>query len=1041
MPKKSRFSVILSIDKKSYELHDRSSSETIPLSENDPRWYRWLDERDSFSFEGKRGRLTLRKESRTRGSGYWYAYRRSGQRLRKRYLGTPAALTLENLEQAATSFNLADPAGVEKPDDLGVKSPQPAGIPPTGKQPSPDLDAPSPVPSLPVLTPKLRIPRLHSNLVVRDRLLLRLDAGFERKLTLVSAPAGFGKTTLVSQWIAERSATQPLPVAWLSLDEGDNDPVRFWRYLITACQSIHPNIGKSSLAGLPPSSGSDTPDWHTNLMPLDEDALLATLINELSQIPDRAVLVLEDYHLILSPQVQAVVAKLVEHLPLTLHLILITRSDPPLPLAKLRLGMGCSGALNKLRIPSLGVFSTNTPSPDASWTAWRPHRRMRPDASPGPCAPAGPNRRSSTPGDIYRQHTPVGYFTSEYCRPNHRRSGLSFSQRLDRLTGPLCDAVTGEGNGEQLLAELERAGLFLIPLDDTGQWYRYHALFAEAVSHEARFRLGEKTLSGCYLRASTWYEENGMLPEAVETALSARDYPRATLLIERFAETPQFNERHELYTLQRWLEQLPEPVLSTSPALSFLYAHSLVFLSFSDQLLPETMVQVENVLRLAEEGWRATGYLPGLGEVFAFWSLLAYRQGEISKAASLSRQALLWLPAELNFASSRVICLSITGEEERLAGQFEAARDKVLEALRLCEASGNLPGKRVIALGRLSLSKGELHQAAGYFRQVLAQAGEDVADREKALVGMALLDYEWNDLEKAAGEAQEALELATQFPDELLRARASMALAQILRAQGEIPEAQELLEELLARVQASGQNPLLQEVETSGVVLQLSLGDLAVARRWVTKASVDPALSPLLVREQESLLTARAWMVLREFQKAEQVLDPLLDIARKIDHTRIILEILLLKTLIFAASKHVQEARDTIREVLPIAYRDRYQRLFLDQGQAIRGVLKALLPEINEKHLADYVRTLMRAFNREGEKERQYAASTVPVEPLSSQELRILRLLEAGLSRQEIAQELVISVNTVKTHLQHIFQKLNVTNRSEAIQAREISPR
>ena len=322
---------------------------------------------------------------------------------------------------------------------------------------------------------------------------------------------------------------------------------------------------------------------------------------------------------------------------------------------------------------------------------------------------------------------------------------------LNRLTGSLCDAITGRNDSERLLEQLEHANLFLIPFDEIGQWYRYHTLFAEAMQHEARRRLGEDYLHSLYDKASRWFEEQGLLAEAVEVALSARDFARAADLIERIVG-PQSNI-NELHTLLRWVEQLPEELLQFHPALCMSYASALLFtLDRSD---PATRALIEVPLELAERCWRAAGNMPKLGEALAFRSQVAWWQGDLPQAFAAARQA-HELPAEQGTVWSGASTLFL-GVEELFAGKFDEARRTALEGRALFEAAGNAYGARAATsmLGELSSRQGELHAAAQFYRQVFAEAAEDPFDMTSALIGLAALSYEWNELQKAEQEVSQ----------------------------------------------------------------------------------------------------------------------------------------------------------------------------------------------------------------------------------------------------------------------------------------------
>jgi LuxR family maltose regulon positive regulatory protein len=812
-----------------------------------------------------------------------------------------------------------------------------------------------------LLSTKLAPPCPHLSLVSRGPLLARLDEGFEHKLTLLSAPAGFGKTTLVSEWIAAHSERKDLPpVAWVSLDEGDNDPVRFWRYLITACQVLDAAVGESALALLRTSRR------------LPFETLLTMFINDLAQLAHRGVLVLEDYHIITSPQIHEAVTYLVDHLPATLHLLILTRSDPPLTLARLR-----------------------------------------------------------AHNDLYELHA-ADVLSSQ---PESLQDFLLQTVFLNRLTGSLCDTVTGRNDSERMLEQLERANLFLIPLDDAGQWYRYHALFAEAMQQESRRRLRQDYLRSLYDKASRWYEEHGLLAEAVEVALSAGDFARAAMLIERIAGPRSINR--ELHTLSRWIAQLPEEVLQSHPALSMAYAVALLFtLDRSD---PATSIYIQAPLEMAERYWQAEDNRPKLGEVLALRSQLAWWQGDLSQAFAAARQA-FELPLEQETLWSGTVMLAV-GMEETLAGKLDAARQVALEARSFFEAVENPYGARAATyiLGEVSSRRGDLHEAVRFYRQEFAEAAEDPLDMATALIGLAALSYEWNALQRAEQEVSQALDLGKHHVDEIgkyhaeqvIQVPASLVLARVLHARGETIQAQRLLHEMVVLTQERRWPHLHREVLACQAQISISAGDLAAVQRWSTNTALLGEDFRLVQQEREALIVSRLLIAQGEAGEALRLLERWQAEAHAQGRTRSELEIQVLTALAHFARKHLPMARQTLREALTLAQAEGYQRLLLDEGEAMATLLRAVLLDMRGEALITYVQNLLRAFPqiRVGQGGSPPAVSALLIEPLSGQEQRVLRLLSAGRSNPEIAQELIVSVNTVKTQVQSIYRKLNVKSR------------
>src|SRR5258708_23036798 len=436
---------------------------------------------------------------------------------------------------------------------------------------------------------KLRPPRPVSALIERPVLLSLLDRVLACPLTLLSAPAGFGKTTVIQQWLGKRQRQADFPpVAWVSLDEGDNDPRRFWGYLFAASQAFQP----------PPPSLFPLQSVH-DAAPFGPSMLhqwVSTFVNEITRLDCQGVLILEDYHVIHEQQIHQTLTFLIDQLPPALHLVLITRTDPPFSLARLR----ASHQLLEIHASQLAFSREETlcflqqtlpfdlpetmlAQLDEHITACIPALRLSTLGFQGHTTPSDIQRLLSSFTGRHRYL--LAYFSPEVlsAQAAHVQTFLLQTSPLQRLCASLCDSVTGGEASEQTLAEIERAGLFLQAIEDSEGWYRYHALFAEAMQNEARQRLGGAHVSLCLQRAQSWYEHNGMLDEAIETGLHRRAYTDALTLLERLLAFPNApGER--VYTIQRWLQSMPEELLATSPLTCFVYASVLTFSSSSDRL-------------------------------------------------------------------------------------------------------------------------------------------------------------------------------------------------------------------------------------------------------------------------------------------------------------------------------------------------------------------------------------------------------------------------------------------------------------------------
>jgi LuxR family maltose regulon positive regulatory protein len=1025
MPKTASSAVIWSSERKSYEFYGQHGKKHCRSPYNCENWHSWLDTRTSFSFQGHSGRLSLLKEPRPRGEGYWYAYRRYGGKIVKKYMGRTSDLSIERLEAAAEALNSEDgeplPASPRSSEDQAKAE----------GESSPEIQHP-------LLTPKLRLPRQHSFLVPREHLFAQLNAARERKLTLVSAPAGFGKTTLVSAWAARLPQQGGPGVAWLSLDEGDNDPVRFWRYVIAACQMLHPSIRQSSLALLD--------EWRTFSFDREQAFLVITaLLNALHDLPGRGVLVLEDYHDISTPLIHQSLATFVDHLPPTLHLVILTRSDPPLPLARLR----ADNDLYELHAADLRFSVEETQAfldqalslllpievaqrLTTRTEGWVVGVQLATLALQGRIDPQDMEHVLATFTGSHR-HV-VEYLVAEVltAQPEPLQEFLLQTSLLNCLTASLCGAVTGRTESDLLLDQLERAQLFLVPLDGSGQWYRYHALFAEAMRSEARRRFGEERLRDLVLKACRWYEAHDMLTEAIESALSARAFEYAARLIQRSAERAfHFNGIEEFHTLRRWLDALPQEVLQAHPHLCFGQAMALLFTL--DRHSPITRARVEAPLQLAERHWQSQGNHHKLGEILAFRSLVVGWQGDLSLSFALARQALALLPQEE--MQWRGISLVNVGKEAQLMGRLNEARQLLTEGSICCEAVRNiyLLLAATITLGNVCFAQGALHQASRYYqwvseialgkwRGLYEQGKKALDDRGLTQIGLARLSYEWNELEMAERQASEGLAIGEQLNNEFLFVSASLVLARIWQAQGESARAQQFLQECSSRINMPWH---LRDVLLEQVWLALVNGDLDTAQRRIASCTQHGEQVFRQQQEQQALLVAHLLIAQGQIQEALASLQHWQAEAHEMGRGRSEIQILAIIALAYLAQGDLSQAKQFLLQALEMARPEGHRRVFLDEGEKMVTLLRIILPDRREEPMYSYLRDLV--FAAAGS-----SSTTSAANQLSPQEQRVLRLLASGRSRPEIARELVVSVNTIKTQVHSIYRKLQVTSRKEA---------
>ena len=880
--------------------------------------------------------------------------------------------------------------------------------------------------STPILATKLYIPPPRPKVVPRVRLIERLNEGLHRKLSLICAPAGFGKTTLVSEWVAgcER------PAAWLSLDKGDNDPTRFLAYFVSALQTVAPDIGESVFGAL------------QSPQPPPTEAILTPLLNEIDTIPDDLVLVLDDYHVIDAEPVDNALTFLIEHLPPHVHLVIATREDPLLPLARLR----ARGQLTELRATDLrftpseaaeflgGVMGLNLSAEDIAalesrTEGWIAGLQLAAISMHG--HKDAPSFIESFTGS---HHFVLDYLVEEVLGQQSEsvQAFLLRTSILDRLCGPLCDALLLDpsASGQKTLEYIEHANLFLVALDNERRWYRYHHLFAELLRQRLQGSTAsstvdeERSVAELHIRASQWYEDNGFEVEAFHHATAANDVERAERLIEGGGMPLQF--RGAAIPILNWLESLPTTVLDSRPALWV--AHASALLAIGQVVGVEEKAQAaEAALHNAEPNDKTRDLI---GRIASIRATVAVTQHQVETIINQARRALEYLhPDNLPVRASITWTL---GYAHQLQGDRAAASQSYTEALSICQAVGHtiIAMMSRLGLGRIQESENQLHLAAETYRQALQSAGDTppppICD---AYLGLARICYQWNDLDAAERHVQQSLPLARQIENTDRFVGCKVFLSRLKLAQGDVSGAAAILAE--AGQLAHQHNFVLQvpEVAAARVMTLLHQGNPA--------AAADLAQTHKLPISQ-----ARAQLAQGDTSSALPALEPLRRQAEAKGWEDKRLEVMVLQAVAHYAHGERDEAIQVLGSALALAEPGGFIRIFVDEGM----LMAQLLSEAAARSVVpDYTAKLLAAFEAEEQKsedESHLSPAILPqsvVEPLSARELEVLRLIAQGLSNREISQRLFLALSTVKGHNRIIFSKLMVGRRTEAVaRAREL---
>lgn len=885
---------------------------------------------------------------------------------------------------------------------------------------------------LPILATKLFIPSPRAQ-VVRRRLTERLDTGMDGKLTLVSAPAGFGKTTLVSEWCH----LSRLRTAWLSLDREDNDSGRFLAYLVTALQTIEPALGQDVLGIL------QTPQ----LPPIE--AILTALVNELANVSKNFALVLDDYHVIDSDAVNAALAFLLEHAPPQMHLVIISRRDPNLPLAQLR----ARGQLTELhtadlrftpdeaaeflnRVMGLKLSAADVDALETRTEGWVAGLQLAALSMQG---------QKDTARHV-ESFTGSHPFVTDYLldqvlqrQPERVQTFLLCTSILDRLCGPLCDAVLRDasGSGQATLEYLERANLFIVPLDNERRWYRYHQLFGDVLRRRLEQQPGKQPPEQngpssfddaparpgeLHLRASRWYRDNDLGLEAFQHAVAANDIEYAGRLIEE--KGMPLHLSGTVTFILNWLDSLPKNALDARPALWLRYA-SLLLVNGQTTRAEEKLQAAEAALQTAQTDDTTRNLI---GRIAAARATAALTRYDSKTMLAESRRALEFLDAD-NLTGRASVNWTM-GVAYMLQGNRPAAGHAYTQSISLSGNSGDTFTTilATIGLGNILEAETQLVPAAETYRQILQLAG----DQPLQVIGevhlaLARILYEWNDLEGAAHHGQASLELEQRFDRGIDRfILCQVFLARVKLAEGDVEGASGILAETNRSARARNFVQRLPEIAAVRVQAYLRQGNLAEAAHLAQAHKIPGSQAEVYLAQGNPAVALKALERWRKRVQQKGWRDQEL-------------QALALQAVALDANEETEHALQTLREALTLAEPGGFVRLFVDQGLPMaqlmrRASARGIMP--------DYVRKLLAAFESE---QIRLQAKSFPtsaqslLEPLSEREMQVLRLIAQGLSNKEIGKKLFLALDTVKGHNRRIFNKLQVASRTEAIaRAREL---
>jgi LuxR family maltose regulon positive regulatory protein len=884
-----------------------------------------------------------------------------------------------------------------------------------------------------LLTTKFFVPFSSQSLVSRKRLIEQLDQGLQRRLSLVSAPAGFGKTTLVAQWGKQTDRS----LAWLSLDANDSDLVRFLSYLI---------VGLTRAVDLPATTGENALHMLQASQSPSAEAVLTMLINDLSTLENEVLFVLDDYHLVENDDVHQALAFLIEYLPPHIHLVITTRIDPPLPLARMR----GRNQLMELRaadlrftqdesadflnqVMGLQLSGEDIAALEDRTEGWIAGLQLAAISMQGLDDTAS-FIRSFTGSHRYI----LDYLIEEVLHQQSEEIQIFMLQTavLDRLNGGLCDAVMEKEGGQNILERLEQANLFVVPLDNERRWYRYHHLFADLLRQRLHLDQPEQ-VKVFQVRASEWHARNGLFDAAVEYAIRAEDYERALGLIEEIAEDVWL--RGVDTQLRHWLDAMPEGMVCTRPQLCIF--HGWYMLSAGRQDAAEKALDAAEMALDALDGPIVVSKQLTLtqsnlrGRIATTRAFLASYRGETEKIIRYASKALEYLPD--GNSSWRGTAVNVLSDGYDFSGEMGKAYQCRLDAVESCRAIGIGFITRIANL-KLAITqrvRGQLQHVKDICRQELQLARESgmaqtvVSGWLRTIYGEVLAEL--NELEEARSYVEKGIAIVEQGSELSIRASSYIFSLRVYFSTGEYDKAEEIIQELERAICSYDVPPWIDHhKEAWKARIWLARGEMGPVTRWCEERGLVVSGDLVYSRELEYMVFARSLIASGQEDEGIDLLQRMHASAIAGDRISRAVEMLILQAEAQQAKEKMQLAGDAIEAAISLAEPGKFVRVFVDEGAPIEALLRRI--KLKEPNLEEYVQTLLSAFSAKTAIGSQ-AGSQGLIEPLSDREIEVLQHIAEGLTNQEIASHLYLSLNTIKVHTRNIYSKLGVKSRTQAV--------